>query len=140
MLIHLEQITSVLDYGAGKGALGQLLQDYDPALSIQNYDPAVPDYADLPARAALLICNDVLEHVEPEYLDAVLDHMTSLMGQVGFLVIALRKSNKRLPDGRNAHLIVADADWWLERLGKRWAVERLPSRRDKELCVIVRPK
>lgn len=107
---------SVLDYGCGKATLA--LKGFD----LRRYDPAIPDYAGLPEPADLVVCTDVLEHVEPEHLDDVLDHLRSLTLRVGFLTIGTRLSDKTMPDGRNAHLILEPMYWWLARLGARWTV------------------
>jgi hypothetical protein len=108
---------SVLDYGAGRGslalALGALLS---PAVRISEYDPAVPRIAALPGFADLVVCTDVLEHIEPDRLDAVLAHLKMLARKAVFVVIATRPSNKTLSDGRNAHLILEQDAWWVERL------------------------
>ena len=100
---------NVLDYGAGKGTLGVTLGDF-----VQNYDPVT--FPLDPKPADLLVCLDVLEHIEPEMLDAVLAHMRSLMKVCGLLTICTRPAQKNLPDGRNAHLIVEQEDWWVARL------------------------
>jgi hypothetical protein len=72
--------------------------------------------AALPGFADLVVCTDVLEHVEPELLDTVLRHLRSLARKAVFVVIATRPSNKTLSDGRNAHLIVETAEWWIAHL------------------------
>ncbi len=112
------QATSVLDYGCGQGALKKALQTLcDPRVHIREYDPAItgksgwpPDFADL------VVCTDVLEHAEPERLDAILAHLKILARKAVFAVIATRPSNKTMADGRNAHLIVEQAEWWIARL------------------------
>lgn len=58
---------SVLDYGCGKGYLGKALP-----FPIWEYDPAIEGKDECPRPADLLICIDVLEHIEPECLNAVL--------------------------------------------------------------------
>lgn len=102
---------SVLDYGAGKGTLGKRVQ-----FPVREYDPCVPGKDRLPDAADIVVCTDVLEHVEPEYLDSVLRHIASLTNKVAFLVVATRPAKKHLPDGRNAHLIVASGPWWFGEL------------------------
>jgi hypothetical protein len=54
-------------------------------------------------------------------------------------VIATRPAKKHLPDGRNAHLIVQDSDWWLGQLEKRWTVQT-KSTDGRELIVEVTPR
>lgn len=107
---------SVLDYGAGEGSLGAALRKM--ALSgvrIDEYDPAVPAFAQWPGFADLVVCTDVLEHIEPERLDTVLRHLTVLTRKALFVVIATRPSNKTMADGRNAHLIIETGEWWSAR-------------------------
>lgn len=118
---------SILDYGAGQGSLARAL----PGLNVQNYDPAVPEIAEPPDPADLVVCTDVLEHIEPGCLNNVLDDLRRLTIKTVFLVIATRPAVKTLPDGRNAHLIVQDAQWWMVRLLRLWtvmSVQNVPGR------------
>lgn len=110
-------IKSVLDYGCGKGRLKAALGDI-----VREYDPAIPGKDAPPERADLVVCTDVLEHIEPERLDSVLEHIRQL-GAFAYFVIATRPADKNLPDGRNAHLIVKDADWWKETLSSRFDIQ-----------------
>lgn len=110
---------SVLDYGCGQGSLVAALKSGSVRLRgvrFDEYDPAIPGKDSPPTFADLVICTDVLEHVEPDKLDAVLAHLKQLARRAVFAVIALRPSNKTLSDGRNAHLIIESADWWRARL------------------------
>lgn len=110
----------ILDYGSGpREHVRHALWRYHP---VRSYDPCVPSLSAEPEAADLLVSCDVLEHIEPELLDNVLDHMAKLALRAVFLTIATRPAKKMLPDGRNAHLIVEDADFWLPRLMKRWRV------------------
>lgn len=107
---------SILDYGCGTGALKDSYERLGWLTPIFNYDPGKPKWADLPGPADLVVSTDVLEHIEPELLDNVLTHMFSLANKGMFLNIALSPARTILPDGRNAHLIVQPAEWWLEKL------------------------
>lgn len=104
------QSTDVLDYGCGKRQLEKAL-----GFPIQNYDPAV-EGLETCVPADIVCCTDVLEHIEPECLTAVLDDLRSCTLKVGFLTIAMRPAKKVLADGRNAHLIQQNAQWWIEAL------------------------
>jgi hypothetical protein len=64
----------------------------------------------------MVVCTDVLEHVEPEYLDNVLADIAGLTKQYAYFNISLMEAMKTLPDGRNAHLIVQPWQWWAEKL------------------------
>lgn len=114
------QATSILDYGAGEGSLARALKAMMPAelLQIQEYDPAIPAIAQLPEPADLVVCTDVIEHIEKEHLVAVLEHIRSLTRKALFLVVSTKKTNKVLADGRNAHLIIKPDFWWKRRMQK----------------------
>lgn len=105
---------SVLDYGCGRGTLAPALGG--DRLTVREYDPAIKGKDALPSFADLVVSTDVLEHIEPDKLDAVLRHIRGLARKVAFLVINTRIANKVLPDGRNAHLIVEPVAWWDARL------------------------
>jgi hypothetical protein len=111
-LWKVEGYKTILDWGCGKGVLKQLLPD----LPIAEYDPAIDGKDAIPQPAELVVCFDVLEHVEPEYLNAVLRHLQGLTGQKLAFNIATRPANKTLPDGRNAHLSLHDEAWWRRKL------------------------
>jgi len=102
--------SSVLDYGCGRGSLRLSLESR--GLACREYDPAVEGKDARPSFADLVVCTDVLEHVEPDKIGNVLKHLDSLSRVAIFLVVCLRSSNKTLPDGRNAHLLIRPAAWW----------------------------
>lgn len=109
--------TSVLDYGCGQGSLKRVLDTHPlGAMRIAEYDPAIPGKDALPEPADLVNVTDVLEHIEPECLPAVLHHIRMLAKKVVFAVISTKDSNKVLSDGRNAHVIIQSGTWWKEQL------------------------
>lgn len=107
LLMRICGSTDILDYGCGKRGLEVAL-----GMQIQNYDPAVPDCATDPRPADIVVCADVLEHVEPESINAVVAHIASKTRRVCFFEVATRPAHKFLADGRNAHLIIENAKWW----------------------------
>ncbi len=111
-LVQEHKFKRILDYGCGKGTLAALL----PELGIAEYDPAIPGKDKEPSPAELVVCTDVLEHIEPECLDDVLSHLLGLTEKLLFANISTRKASKFLADGRNAHLIVEQSDWWKKRV------------------------
>ena len=109
--------TSVLDYGCGEGGLKRALRPMcDSRIRIDEYDVAVSGKDVRPVFADLVVCTDVLEHVEPELLAAVLAHLKLLARKAVFAVIATRPSGKIMADGRNAHLIQESSEWWAATL------------------------
>lgn len=115
------QVRELLDYGAGKGRLGLELRRLMPfPPDIAHYDPAIPEWSAEPSPHDMVTCIDVLEHIEPDLLDNVLDHLASLTQRLGFFTIHCGPAKKVLPDGRNAHLIQEDERWWLPRFLQRF--------------------
>ena len=113
--------TELLDYGAGKGRLGQTLREHiQTPLKIHHYDPAVPLWSNPPEPCQLVVCIDVLEHIEPELLDNVLDDLKRVTLRHGIFTVHTEAALKLLPDGRNAHLIQRPPHWWLPRLMERF--------------------
>ncbi len=111
--------SSVLDYGCGAGALKIALRPLLPlTVRIDEYDVAIRGKDAPPSFADLVVCTDMLEHVEPEFLDGVLAHLKALARKAVFVVIATRPAKKTLSDGTNAHLIIENDDWWKDRLAK----------------------
>jgi hypothetical protein len=104
---------TVLDYGCGENRLADSLKT---EFRISGYDPGIPDRAKMPKPCDLVVCTDVLEHVEPSKLDAVLDHIWRLCGAVAYFVIDVKPANAILPDGRNAHLSLHEPAWWRAKL------------------------
>jgi Methyltransferase domain len=110
---------SVIDYGCGQSRLLDILAAGIGFAGIR-YDPAIPAHAARPAAPAdLLICIDVLEHVEEADLDAVIADMRSLCREA-IVVVDTRAAVQKLPDGRNAHVSLHPRDWWRERLASHF--------------------
>ena len=112
---------TVLDYGAGRGTLADALKGFD----VWSYDPAVKRFETLPPPCDIVVCTDVLEHIEPDCLQTVLEHLRSLTRVVAHIVIAIKPDgHKRLGDGRDPHLIVQPPDWWRAKLEEHYPVVR----------------
>lgn len=120
-VIRAKGFTEILDYGAGKGRLGETLKGLvTTPLAIRHYDPAVPAWSAPPEPCELVACIDVLEHVEPELLDNVLDDLRRVTARYGVYAIATGPARKVLSDGRNAHLTQQPAKWWLPKIMERF--------------------
>ncbi len=125
---------SILDYGCGKAALAKTLP-----YQIQSYDPAITAYESRPRPADLVVCCDVLEHVEPEYLDNVLDDLHDLTKIVVYMTVATIPAKKSLADGRNAHLTVENYKWWLRKLWDRFEMTNYQNFDKKLFCFVGTP-
>lgn len=121
------EVTHLLDYGCGR-RMG-LLKTFNVKhkLTYQGYDPGagVPDLATAPIPAQMVCCIDVLEHIEPDCLDNVLDHLCKLTELVAFLTIHTGPAQKFLTDGRNAHLTQQPMSWWMPKLFERWDIQTM---------------
>ncbi len=122
-IINANRITELLDYGAGKGNLfkaiqqGQMVKhlfDYIP------YEPAKAEWASKPDPCDMVVCIDVLEHIEPDCLDEVLDDLRRVTSAVGLFTVATGPARKVLADGRNAHLIQRGPEFWLPKIMGRF--------------------
>lgn len=83
-------------------------------------------------------CCDVMEHIPPEKVDAVLDTCAQVATKGGFFQIALFNDAWGNSIGETLHLTVKDKDWWLDKLNARWKTEDLGEVERMRLCAIVR--
>lgn len=113
---------TLLDYGCGKGVILQYLQSQYPTTECHGYDPAVSKYSkEIETTYECVFSNDVLEHIEPEFLDQVLLHIDQVSSKYIWLRIDTFPARKTLPDGRNAHLILESKDWWESKLKNQFS-------------------
>jgi hypothetical protein len=119
------KIQSISDYGAGKRNLLRALTELGVSeFEYFPYDPAFPEYGE-PTPADLVCCIDVLEHIEPPFLDAVIRELYAITIKRGFFSVHCEPAVKMLPDGRNAHLIQQPSSWWLPRLCEHFEIKHL---------------
>jgi hypothetical protein len=128
--------TDILDYGCGKQTLQAALTEF----KLKHYDPGIAGFDTPPAPADLVVCTDVLEHIEPGLLGNVLDDLQRVTRKMGFFTVATRPAIKFLADGRNAHLIQEPIDWWLPKFRARFKVVQSQDMGGAEFFVVVRPK
>lgn len=120
-VIAAQGVRELLDYGAGKGRLGQALKQHiDTPLTIHHYDPAIPEWSAPAQPCRLVACIDVLEHIEPGLLPNVLDDLKRVTIGFGVFTVHTGAAVKILADGRNAHLIQQPASWWLPQFMERF--------------------
>jgi hypothetical protein len=84
---------------------------------VRGYDPAL----DAPPKPAeIVVCTDMLEDSEPEFLDNALADIARCATRAVFLVVHTQAALKILPDGRNAHLIQQPYEWWPPKFTLHW--------------------
>lgn len=112
----------MIDYGCGAGRqyLVHRMHYYWGVDVVVPYDFAVPEFSKKPLQPRdVVICCDVLEHLEQEQIPEVLDEIFSYAKKGVFLTACDRPARKILPDGRNAHLCIKPKSWWLDVIGIR---------------------
>lgn len=115
-LIKERNISSLLDFGCGKGGASQSFREQYPDIELYSYDPATSPI-ELPEHVDLVYSSDVLEHVEPELLQETLIDLKNRSTYM-YHLIACHPAKKKLRDGRNAHLIIENPSWWRKELEK----------------------
>lgn len=139
-VIERYKVKELLDYGAGKGRLAHALKGkVNHEMTIQMYDPAIDLWSAPPVPSQMVACLDVLEHIEPVFLDDVLDDLQRVTKEIGFFTVSTVPAMKKLDDGRNAHLIIESADWWLPKIMSRWDLHMFQILQDG-FFVLVKPK
>lgn len=138
---------SVLDYGCGQGSLACELRLR--GVECREFDPGVVGKDAMPMFADLVVCSDVLEHVEPDKLRNVIAHLQALARKAIFVVIALDETAKTLTDGRNAHLIIRHAEWWAAKFDEHHMIPvdicdlplpaMSPEKREKRFIAVYQP-
>lgn len=104
---------SILDYGCGKATLALSL---GPAYRVTNYDPCIEGLDTPPEPHDVVVCGDVMEHIEPELVMNVLRDIRRLTRVRALFVIGMQPAMKTLADGRNAHLSLHTLDEWKAKL------------------------
>lgn len=124
-IINRMEISHVLDYGCGSrlSLANNLKGKVNHSFKYQPYDPCVEKFASAPIPAEMVCCIDVLEHIEPEYIDDVLDHLAELTEAIGFFAIDTGPAKKFMEDGRNAHVLQRPPEWWLPRIMARFELQ-----------------
>jgi len=110
-------IETVLDYGCGQHTLAQRF----PQVQWHGYDPGIPERAEKPTGTFdLVVCTDVMEHIEGEYIDAVLQEIMDYSTRVVFFEIACAPAFDKFLDGphegEDVHVSVHPPKWWEDKI------------------------
>jgi hypothetical protein len=133
-------INTLLDYGAGSRLT--LIKTISEQRLVKRkfdyraYEPAVEMYSKTPEPAEMVACIDVLEHIEPDCLDAVLDDLKRVTINVGLFTVSCGPARKFLSDGRNAHLIQEEPEWWLPKITDRFLLQTFQRTQDGFIVLV----
>ena len=121
-VIKNNNVKTILDYGCGKAKFHSILFNNRKVpgspmgVSITPYDPAVTKFSKKPTgQFDLVMCIDVMEHVQEDKIDEVLKDIFSYSNKI-FLTITCYPAKQILTNGKNAHYTIKDPDWWKEKL------------------------
>jgi hypothetical protein len=121
-IIKNNNVKTILDYGCGKAKFHSILFNNRKVpgspmgINITPYDPAVAQFSNKPTgQYDLVLCIDVMEHVQEDKVDEVLKDIFSYSNKV-FLTITCYPAMQVLPNGKNAHYTIKEPDWWKEKL------------------------
>jgi len=121
-VIRNNNIKTILDYGCGKAKFHSILFNNKKlpgsplGIDIIKYDPAVAQYTNKHTGTYdLVLCIDVMEHVQEDKVDEVLKDIFSYSNRV-FLTITCYPATQILLNGKNAHYTIKEPEWWKEKL------------------------
>jgi len=114
---------NILDYGSGCGKTANELRKNN--FTVLEYEPGIESKRknlklinNLNFKTDLIICTDVLEHIERKKLINVLNHLKSINCMYYYVTVGTGPSYRFLSNGANAHLIQEDEHWWYNTLSK----------------------
>jgi len=125
----------VIDYGCGSGRAAQHLARVAAAVTAIDIapnclDPDVDvDFVtaclwDLPpdiGPADIAFCADVMEHIPPHKVSAVIESIAQHTTRGAFFQISTVPDGCGKLIGQSLHLTVRPAPWWHRQLGEHWA-------------------
>jgi len=114
---------NILDYGSGYGRTANELRknnfnvlEYDPGIKRKRKNLKFINRSNY--KTDLIICTDVLEHIEKNRLKNVLRHLHSIDCMYYYITIGEGPAGRILSNGDNAHLIQESKQWWFDILSK----------------------
>jgi 2-polyprenyl-3-methyl-5-hydroxy-6-metoxy-1,4-benzoquinol methylase len=139
-LLHEHQARTVLDYGCARGSLAIALREH--GIDVSEYDPVIAGTDSMRAPADLVICTNVLEHVQPERIWVCAEHLATVTKRVAFVLVSTVATGHNPSKGREAHLLLRSATWWRTQLGAHGFViwDEPQVRSDKQWVAVLRKR
>jgi hypothetical protein len=146
-LAQWEKDDSLIDCGSGTGRASKLLSDAgfdvtmldlvsestDPGITLPFIEACLCHFVD---KFDWVYCCDVLEHIPTEHVDEVLDNLAAMTGYGAFMQIAMFHDGFGQMIDDTLHLTVQPAEWWMEKINKRWQVNHQLDSGDGRLIVL----
>lgn len=118
-LTAVEQPT-LLDYGCGKGAFLQEMNQSRRFRFVRGYDPAVAAFKLRPSQLYdLVVCLDVLDQAEDEFVEPIIEDVAQFTGRVAVFDVITVQTPKL------SHLNPRSAQTWTEIIGRRMSIDRM---------------
>src|SRR5262245_48758674 len=83
-------------------------------------------------------CTDVMEHIPPEHVEAVLANIRAMTSKGGFFQIAMFEEGFGDFIGETLHLTIKNENWWISKLLAHWAIDWIEVK-DRRLIAICLP-
>lgn len=108
---------TILDFGCG---FGMLKEKIGHKFDVTEYDAGIERKNKLPVGSYdMVVCVDVMEHVEPEFVDETIELLYQYATKVIYVSICCAPSLENFDDGENLHLTVRPPSWWMSLFEKR---------------------
>jgi hypothetical protein len=103
-IVNAVRPATILDYGCGCGNAGKKLS-LVTGTDVRLYDPFIKEHSQIPAPAELVICWNVLNNVEEEFLSDVVSNLTELATKDLIIKFPVLRHNSRfyLDHFKNLH-------------------------------------
>lgn len=142
---------SFVDFGCGTGRPAQELAKRGyRVLALDFADNCLDNMVDVPFLVADLTklpslsaqfgyCTDVMEHIDPDYVDDVLEGIARCVrGAVYFAISTVDDAFGPALEGKQLHLTVRKATWWTEKMAAYWPIIDIVATSDIECHIVAR--
>lgn len=151
--LNIKKYQKIIDISSGKGILIKILQEKFPSIDICCTDikkfndinvnfikldlTNKNDYNNITDKYDLLLCLDVLEHIEEKYIDDILEFLLSLSTTFCFSIA----NHSDIKNNYELHLIQKNKKWWNKKLKKYYKIIKTFNKYDNKLyCYILTKK